>query len=748
MAEPLSTVASGIAVLSIAVQLAESVKSLCDFWTSIKEAPEDIQAISTDLDLLSSVLTRIAYETQHVEPDATLVATLNGCWIKVKILTTLLNEIEPGFASTRSRVRKWTAFRAVLKHGQLMKFQAALERLKGTLLLVQQYQYSRLSRNRHISLERSLMNITQSVSSLSIQQQSETAGRLPSAVSDVHANSAGFRAEEWDAAKSFAADSQPTQNDPSISGEFWRRQAWVKSTWRMEKSTMEYFLGTVRADSNIQLQIPRERHGLTPYERDQCEHETSYTIYPATWLVRMGVHYGLRLKFLSSSTQGWQTTLKAFCPVPDDAVIFEFCRQGNLPAVRRYTPLHFAAQNYHPELCKVLKSAGADVSTLTHNAETPMEVAADGLWDTTYATLSEVFDTLRLLTDSMDFSDENGDGWGVLRTLFDTARDILCRGTIRSSLKLDPISRFSAVQEASDLLLNLGDAETINAGIQFRDGYTILHDFVAYAYPVSTVLAKGPDLHRRVLDYDYTPQEESPTSLAMYSSWAFTEWLRGLVTIKVKFEEFIDEELKRNPLVHTGWEKETLHDLFAYHHRPDLDVEGYTCSDCTKPISYNAVQPHWRHMLERIKQRIDPDGPGQTDSQVGEKENTDVRKIAETASSSDDPTHEPDMTGNVLLVDSNELFSESDSKSESELEEDVHGYPAMVPIRSDCVYAPNEVICVDCWLHYRKTGTRRPPLPWKRRFAIGSDDDASLDEYSSSGDESSEDEFSPYHIHS
>lgn len=200
------------------------------------------------------------------------------------------------------------------------------------------------------------MNITQSVSSLSIQQQSETAGRLPSAVSDVHANSAGFCAEEWDAAKSFAADSQPTQNDPSISGEFWRRQALVKRTLRMENSIMEYFLGTVRAESNVTLQIPRERHGLTPYERDQCEHETSYTIYPATWLVRMGVHYGLRLKFLSSSTQGWQTTLKAFCPVPDDAVIFEFCRQGNLPAVRSllsaghasvrdtdsrgYTPLH------------------------------------------------------------------------------------------------------------------------------------------------------------------------------------------------------------------------------------------------------------------------------------------------------------------------------------------------------------------------------------------------------------------------
>lgn len=138
--EGLSAAASAIAVASLAIQLAENVKKLCDFWNSIKEAPEDIRAISTDLDLLSSVLTQIAYETQHVEPDATLVAALHGCSIKVNKLATLLNEIEPGLASTRSHLRKWTAFKAVLKHGQLMKFQEALEKLKGTLLLVQQNQ--------------------------------------------------------------------------------------------------------------------------------------------------------------------------------------------------------------------------------------------------------------------------------------------------------------------------------------------------------------------------------------------------------------------------------------------------------------------------------------------------------------------------------------------------------------------------------------------------------------------------------
>ena len=140
MAEGLATAASGIAVLTVAVQLAQSIKKLSDFWTSIKEAPEDIQAIVTDLDLLSNVLIRIAHEAQHVEPDASLAATLNVCLVKVRKLTALLNEIEPAFDSSDLRVRKWTALKAVLKQGQLVKFQVALDRLKGTLLLVQQYQ--------------------------------------------------------------------------------------------------------------------------------------------------------------------------------------------------------------------------------------------------------------------------------------------------------------------------------------------------------------------------------------------------------------------------------------------------------------------------------------------------------------------------------------------------------------------------------------------------------------------------------
>lgn len=272
---------------------------------------------------------------------------------------------------------------------------------------------SRLSRNRHMSLERSLYTINQGVSSLSIQQRLEIVGSPPCPVLGVQPTCAAITIEEWDAVEGGAGHPHSIQSDPSVPDTSWHTQTRVKRTMREEKSVMEYFLGTIRAESNTVLQTSREIDDLTPcYEQKEYEHTTSYTIYPATWLIRLGFHRGLHLGFLSSSTQGWKNILKTFCPVPDDALIFDFSKEGNLPAVRRLlsgghasvrdtdsqgcTPLHvsplkkdqgclipeqfqhirgantcvkFAARNHHPELCKFLKGAGADISALTYNAE-------------------------------------------------------------------------------------------------------------------------------------------------------------------------------------------------------------------------------------------------------------------------------------------------------------------------------------------------------------------------------------------
>ncbi len=373
-----------------------------------------------------------------------------------------------------------------------------------------------------------------------------------------------------------------------------------------------------------------------------------------------------------------------------------------------------------------------------------MRLAATESHHATYTTLSGVLDTLRLLNDSMDFFDEDGNSWKVLVTLcanysenhgeteakvalllwmlkLSSSEMRICpvRSRLISMLEWVVTNPYPGLEQASDLLLNLGGAELIDAPTFNEHGYTILQQTIGYALGLDilcSVLSKCPDLYRLGVDHGFTPQEESPTSLSMYSSWGFRYWLDGLDNIQVDLEEFVEQELERNHAVHAGWEKESLLDLFAYGYTPDF-LLSWTCSDCSELIDYVNVQPYWRHLIERIKQGLDPDSPAQAGSEVGE-EDADSGSIAEAASSSSD----------VSLDDLNELSSNS--------EEDPHGYPATVSIRSDCIYAQREVICMDCWLYYRNNGTRRPPYNWNQGFVTDT------------GGDSSEDEYSPFLIHS
>ncbi|KAL9612035.1 MAG: hypothetical protein Q9167_003361 [Letrouitia subvulpina] len=136
--EGLSAAASGLAVASIAIQLAESVKKLYDFWNSIKDAPEAVRIITNDLKLLSSVLADIASEAQHGELNAVLEGVLSACTTSVDALYIIVNDLEPGFASSRTFLRKWVAFRSILKKEKIKNIQTALDRLKITLALGQQ----------------------------------------------------------------------------------------------------------------------------------------------------------------------------------------------------------------------------------------------------------------------------------------------------------------------------------------------------------------------------------------------------------------------------------------------------------------------------------------------------------------------------------------------------------------------------------------------------------------------------------
>lgn len=71
-----------ISVISLAIQLADSIKTLHEFWSSVRDAPSDIRDIIDDLQCLGSLLNEIANGGNH---NGTLLLALERCESKVKV---------------------------------------------------------------------------------------------------------------------------------------------------------------------------------------------------------------------------------------------------------------------------------------------------------------------------------------------------------------------------------------------------------------------------------------------------------------------------------------------------------------------------------------------------------------------------------------------------------------------------------------------------------------------------------------
>ena len=209
------------------------------------------------------------------------------------------------------------------------------------------------------------MTLTQRLSILSIQENQRENSSLQTTVAKItsgHTTSCGDDCNTTELGVALSTSGRSDllfrQSDfPDSSNGNWRRKWRSKRILAEERYVTHFMLGTVRVQSKTKLQVLSDEDDLTRSDRlDQCERESTYTIYSAPWLAWLGIRCGLRLGFQSSPIQGWKNTLNTFRPVPDDALIFEFCKDGNVPAVRTllsggqasvrdtdsrgYTPLH------------------------------------------------------------------------------------------------------------------------------------------------------------------------------------------------------------------------------------------------------------------------------------------------------------------------------------------------------------------------------------------------------------------------
>lgn len=136
--EGLAAGASVIAVVSIALQLADSIKRFSEFIGSIQEAPEEIESFLSDLQILSSVLDDIQLHPSAYNVNPSTEAILKNLHRKISLSMTLANRYELGLGSGSRRIRKWNALKVALKSEKLNKLRDSLNDTKITLIIALQ----------------------------------------------------------------------------------------------------------------------------------------------------------------------------------------------------------------------------------------------------------------------------------------------------------------------------------------------------------------------------------------------------------------------------------------------------------------------------------------------------------------------------------------------------------------------------------------------------------------------------------
>ena len=141
MAEVLGIVASGVSIVSLAAEVARSVRTIKDLWADIKDADKSIKTLIEELETISTVLMDIAEESKDQELETplrnsnSLARSLNLCHAGARQLRDIVDDIQKNLAS---KGRKWARVRLFLQKDKVTKFRAQLESAKSSLVLSHQ----------------------------------------------------------------------------------------------------------------------------------------------------------------------------------------------------------------------------------------------------------------------------------------------------------------------------------------------------------------------------------------------------------------------------------------------------------------------------------------------------------------------------------------------------------------------------------------------------------------------------------
>lgn len=139
--EALGAAASAIGVVSLAVQLVETVQDIISFLKSLEGAPEQIERLIYGLDQLNDVLkdVRSVAEVQQFGSDipvSSMEAALKGCLKEISFVEAVLKKLQIGYGSSRGFVRKkWNSLKFLNKRKEIEDFEGKIQQSMNHLTL-------------------------------------------------------------------------------------------------------------------------------------------------------------------------------------------------------------------------------------------------------------------------------------------------------------------------------------------------------------------------------------------------------------------------------------------------------------------------------------------------------------------------------------------------------------------------------------------------------------------------------------
>jgi ribosomal protein L7/L12 len=304
MAEVLGVVASGISVVSFAIQLAESIQKLRAFYSLVREAPTEILHILDELETQSLILENIEESTQgdvFLDPRTKLAVnkSFRLCTKSGEALKTLAKELEDGIDKGKKR----GGFKMALKKDKIEEIRKRLESSKATMSLAIQCYNSAIQRQNWESHELDMIHmkaIVGQMSGLMIMSKESARSQV---------------AEEDDGQDQKLHDeASPRREDSPLIHENQGR-VYYPSRARIviRQSGMKLLLGT------FDIAISQRRKSTT----------TSISLNIPDWISAR--RYQICFK---KSQQGWDQSFRTYRTVPLDAKVFDYCMAGDLTGLQ------------------------------------------------------------------------------------------------------------------------------------------------------------------------------------------------------------------------------------------------------------------------------------------------------------------------------------------------------------------------------------------------------------------------------